>query len=142
MSFLLDTNVVSEWVKPRPDPRVVAWLAGVDEDRVFLSVVTLGELRHGIERLPPGRRRSRLDGWLRHDLPLRFEGRVLPVDVSVADAWGTIVARRERAGHPIGSMDALIAATADVHALTLVTRNASDFRSAVTTVFDPWTWKM
>jgi hypothetical protein len=142
VSFLLDTNVVSEWVKPRPEPGVVAWLAEVDEDRVFLSVITLGELRHGIERLAAGRRRSRLDAWLRDELPLRFEGRVLPIDASVADAWGTIVARRDRAGHPIGSLDALIAATAEVHALTLVTRNASDFRSSVKVVFDPWTEKM
>jgi len=142
VSFLLDTNVVSEWVKPRPEAGVVAWLADVDEDRVFISVVTLGELRHGIEGLPPGRRRSRLDDWLRHDLPLRFEGRVLPIDIAVADAWGTIVARRDRAGRPIGSMDGLIAATAEVHALTLVTRNAPDFRSSVKTVFNPWTEKM
>ena len=142
MSFLLDTNVVSEWVKPRPDPGVIAWLAEVDEDGVFISVITLGELRHGIERLPPGRRRRRLDGWLRHDLPLRFEGRVLLIDVAVAESWGTIVARRERSGHPIGSMDGLIAATADVHALTLVTRNAADFKSSVKTVFDPWTENM
>jgi predicted nucleic acid-binding protein len=91
--------------KARPEPGVVAWLADVDEDRVFISVVTLGELRHGIERLPPGRRRSRLDDWLRHELPLRFEARVLPIDAAVADAWGTIVLH-DRAGHPIGSMDA------------------------------------
>ena len=142
MSFLLDTNVVSEWVKPRPDPGVIAWLAEVDEDGVFISLITLGELRHGIECLPPGRRRRRLDDWLRHDLPLRFEGRVLPIDVAVAESWGTIVARRERSGHPIGSMDGLIAATAEVHALTLVTRNAPDFRSSVKTVFDPWTENM
>ena len=138
MSYLLDTNVVSEWVKPRPEPGVVAWLSNVDEDRVFISVVTLGELRHGIERLPPGRRRSQLDEWLSHELPLRFEGRVLPIDAAVADAWGTIVARRDRAGQPIGAMDGLIAATAEVHALTLVTRNAADFSSSVKAVFDPW----
>lgn len=139
MSFLLDTNVVSEWVKPRPDPRVVAWLADVDEDRVFLSVMTVGELRHGIERLPAGRRRERLDEWLRDELPHRFEGRVLSIDAAVADAWGVIVAQRERAGRPIGAIDAFVAATAEVHDLTLVTRNASDFRSSVKTILDPWT---
>ena len=101
MSFLLDTNVVSEWVKPRPEPRVVAWLAAVDEDRVFISVVTLAELRHGIDRLAPGSRRARLEHWLRGELPLRFEGRVLPIDAVVADTWGEIVARRERAGRPM-----------------------------------------
>ena len=138
MSFLLDTNVVSEWVKPRPEPRVVGWLAEVDEDRVFISVVTLGELRHGIERLPTSRRRQRLDEWLRNELPLRFEGRVLPIDAAVVNAWGAIVAQRERTGRPIGTIDAFMAATAQVHDLTLVTRNASDFRSSVRTVFDPW----
>ncbi len=139
MTFLLDTNVVSEWVKPRPDPRVVAWLAEVDEDRVFISVVTLGELRYGVERLPSSTRKHRLDDWVRHELPLRFEGRVLTVDARVADAWGTIVARRERAGKRIGAMDALIAATAEAHELTLVTRNTADFESAVKMLFDPWT---
>ena len=139
MSFLLDTNVVSEWVKPRPEPRVVAWLAEVDEDRVFISVVTLGELRHGIERLPTSRRRQRLDEWLRNELPQRFEGRVLPIDAAVADAWGTIVAQHERTGRSISTIDAFMAATAQVHDLTLVTRNASDFRSSMKTVFDPWT---
>jgi hypothetical protein len=138
VSFLLDTNVVSEWVKPRPDPGVVSWLADVDEDRVFLSVITLGELRYGIERLPTSRRRTRLEDWLRHDLTLRFESRLLPVDAAVADAWGAVVARRERAGRPISAMDAWIAATADVHALTLVTRNAGDFRESVKSVVDPW----
>jgi toxin FitB len=139
VSYLLDTNVVSEWVKPRPESRVAHWLAGVDEDRVFLSVVTLGEIRHGIERLAAGRSRTRLDEWLRQDLPLRFEGRVLSIDPAVADAWGKIVARRERMGRPIGVMDAFMAATAEVHELTLVTRNASDFVPSVTSVFDPWT---
>lgn len=139
MSFLLDTNVVSEWVKPRPAPSVVSWLANVDEDRVFLSVVTIGELRHGIERLPAGRRRQRLDEWLRSDVRGRFEGRVLPIDDAIAEAWGAMLARREALGRPMGAMDALIAATAEVHALTLVTRNAGDFRSSVKAVFDPWT---
>lgn len=138
MSFLLDTNVVSEWVKPRPDPRVVSWLDEVDEDRVFLSVVTLGELRYGVERLPAGGRRQRLDVWVRQELPLRFEGRVLPVDAIIADAWGIIVAQRERAGRGISAMDALIAATAEAHELTLVTRDAADFQSAVTMLFNPW----
>jgi predicted nucleic acid-binding protein len=138
VSFLLDTNVVSEWVKPRPDPGVVAWLAEADEDRVFLSVVTLAKLRQGIERLAAGARRKRLDAWLRRDLPLRFEGRILSVDAAVADAWGRLVARRETAGRPIGPMDAFFAATAQVHRLTLVTRNASDFKASVEDTIDPW----
>ena len=138
MSFLLDTNVISEWVKQRPDPGVIAWLADVDEDRVFLSVVTLAELRHGIERLADGSRRRRLDAWLRDELPLRFDGRLLSVDEAIADRWGEVVARRETAGRPIGVMDAFIAATANVHELTLVTRNESDFESAVSEIVNPW----
>jgi predicted nucleic acid-binding protein len=139
MSFLLDTNVVSEWVKQKPDPGVITWLAEVDEDRVFLSVVTLAELRHGIERLADGQRRRRLDSWLRDELPLRFEGRVLSVDQAVADRWGEVVARREAAGRPIAIMDAFIAATANVHQLKLVTRNEADFKSAVKEIVNPWT---
>jgi len=141
VSFLLDTNVVSEWVKPQPNAGVIAWLAEVDEDRVFLSVVTLAEIRHGIERLAAGARRKRLDTWLRDELPLRFEGRVLSVDEAVADSWGKVVASREASGRPIGVMDAFIAATANVHALKLVTRNASDFKSAVNEIVNPWDGK-
>lgn len=138
MSFLLDTTVVSEWVKPRPDRGVVAWLAEVDEDRVFLSVVTLAELRYGIERLAAGSRRKRLDEWLRDELPLRFEGRVLPIDPVVADVWGKVVVRSEAAGRPIGAMDALIAATAQTHGMTLVTRNTSDFEASLSRIINPW----
>lgn len=139
MTHLLDTNVVSEWTKPRPNPGVVAWLAEADEDRVFISVITLAELRHGIERIAAGRRRNRLDEWLRDELPLRFEGRALPVDVAVADAWGRVMARGEAAGRPMGTMDAFIAATAIAHGLTLVTRNAADFAGTVKAIVNPWT---
>jgi toxin FitB len=139
VSFLLDTNVVSEWTKPRPNPGVIEWLAEVDEDDVFLSVVTFAELRHGIERLPASARRRRLDNWLRSELPTRFEGRIALVDGAVADEWGRLVARREAAGRPIHAMDALIGATAWVHGLTLVTRNVSDFKASLKSLLNPWT---
>jgi predicted nucleic acid-binding protein len=138
VSFLLDTNVVSEWTKTRPNPGVIEWLSQVDEDEVFLSVVTFAELRHGIERLPAGARRRRLDVWLRSELPLRFEGRIALIDGAVADEWGRLVARQEARGRPIQAMDGLIAATAQVHALTLVTRNAKDFQVSVKSVLNPW----
>ncbi len=139
MSYLLDTNVVSEWTRPRPDPGVVGWLADIDEDRVFNSVATLAELRHGVERLPVGARRRRLDAWLRDELPLRFDGRVLPIDAAIADVWGRLIANDEGAGRPISTMDAFIAATALVHHLDLVTRNVADFAGALKTIIDPWT---
>ena len=139
MNFLLDTNVFSDWVKPRPDRGVVSWLAETDEDRVFISVVTLAELRYGVERMATGNRRRQLEDWLRSDLLLRFEGRVIAVDTAIANAWGQVVARSEAAGRSIGAMDALIAATVKVHGLTLVTRNVSDFESTVKAVVNPWT---
>jgi toxin FitB len=138
VSFLLDTNVVSEWVKPQPNAGVITWLDDADEDRLFLSVVTLAELRRGIERLAVGRRRKRLDDWLRDELPLRFEGRVLPIDAPIAETWGRLVARSEAAGRTIGVMDAFIAATAVAHDLTLVTRNVSDFKGVFRSVLNPW----
>ncbi len=139
MSFLLDTNVVSEWTKPRPNAGLVRWLAEVDENEVFLSVVTFAELRHGIERLPAGARRRRLDEWLRSELPLRFEARIVRVDGAIADEWGRLVARRDAQGRTIHAMDALIAATAQVHGLTLVTRNTADFELSVKSLLNPWT---
>ena len=139
MNFLLDTNVVSESMNPRPNPGVTTWLANVSEDSVHLSVVTLTELRYGIERLAQGTRRRRLDDWLQRDLLLRFEGRIVPVDMVVADACGRLVARSETAGHPIEPRDAFIAATAEVYDMTLVTRNASHFQPTIKSILSPWT---
>ncbi len=138
MRFLLDTNVVSEWVKTRPDPGLVTWLGGLDEEQVFLSVVTLAELQYGIVRLPTGRRRERLHRWLQDELRERFDGRILPVDHLVALVWGEITAQCAAAGRRIEAMDALIAATARVHALELVTRNAKDFEATRISVRNPW----
>jgi predicted nucleic acid-binding protein len=139
MSLLLDTNVLSEGMKPRPNAGVVTWLATVDEDRVYISVVTLTELRYGVERMAAGSRRKRLEDWLQSELPLRFDGRILPVDETIADASGRIVARSEAAGRPIEAIDAFLAATAEVHRLTLVTRNQSDFQAVLKTTLNPWT---
>jgi len=139
MKFLLDTNVISEPMKPRPNAGVLAWLAEADEDGVFLSVVTITELRYGIQRLATGRRRERLDGWLRKDLTSRFGDRILPVDFEIADACGRLVARSESMGRPIEPRDGFIAATAEVYGLTLVTRNASDCEAALKTIVSPWT---
>jgi predicted nucleic acid-binding protein len=136
-NFLLDTNAVSEWVKPRPNPGVIRWMESADEDRIFLSVISLAELRYGVERMAAGARRNRLEQWLRLELPLRFEGRILPVDNDVAEAWGKTVSRSEGLGRPMGAMDAFLAATAEIHGLTLVTRNVSDF-PVLKAVLNPW----
>ncbi|ODS56185.1 MAG: recombinase [Acidobacteria bacterium SCN 69-37] len=138
MRCLLDTNVVSEWVKPRPNPHVVAWLDSVDEEDVFLSAVTIGELRYGMARLPAGGRRERLFAWLRDELLPRFETRVLAIDTAVAEMWGDVVATADTRGRPIGAIDAYVAAVARVHELTLVTRNVADFDGVFDRIFDPW----
>jgi toxin FitB len=138
VTYVLDTNVISEVVRPRPDANVINWLDETDEDRLYLSVVALAELRRGVELMPPGRRRNALTVWLTEDLPARFDGRVLPVDRTVADAWGTVMARARRAGVGLSSMDGFFAATADVHGFTLVTRNVSDFRALGISLLNPW----
>jgi toxin FitB len=139
MNYLLDTNVVSEWVKPRPNAGVVSWLSQTDENLIFLSVCTLAELRFGIARMPNGRRRQRLDEWLGNDIVLRFEGRIVAIDVPIADAWGILNARSRAAGRSIDVMDGLIAATAAVHDMTVVTRDVSSFKAAGTPHVNPWT---
>lgn len=139
MNYLLDTNVVSEFPKPRPNEGVLAWLDKINEESVFLSVVTIAELRRGIERLPVGRRRRLLDEWLQRDLRERFRERIVPVDAEVADACGKLMAMCEGLGRRIEVADALIAATAEVHKLALVTRNVSHFQTTVKHVVSPWT---
>jgi toxin FitB len=138
MSFLLDTNVLSEPMKERPNSGVLAWLSQANEDEVFVSVVTITELRYGVERLATGKRRERLDSWLRRDLIARFDGRILPVDLRIADACGGLMARSESMGRPLEARDAFIAATAEVHGLTLVTRNTSDFETTLKAIVSPW----
>ena len=139
MNYLLDTNVVSEIPKPRPNEGVLGWLDQSDEDSIFLSVVTIAELRHGIERLPAGRRRRVLDDWFRNDLRERFEGRLIPVDAAIADTCGKLMATCEASGRTMELADALIAATAEVHNLALVTRNVTHFQTSVKHLVTPWT---
>jgi hypothetical protein len=138
LSFLLDTNVISEWAKPQPHAGVIRWLASADEDRVFISVITIAEVRGGLERMPKGQRRDRIAAWLGEDLVMRFEGRIAPVDTAIAQEWGVVVGQARGGGMNIGIMDAFLAATARSRGMTLVTRNTRDFRGLGVEVFDPW----
>jgi predicted nucleic acid-binding protein len=124
MSYLLDTNILSETIRKNPNRSVITWLDQLPGEALFISVLTLGEIRRGIEALSDKRRRETLRLWLEHDLPEWFEGRVLPVDLAVADRWGRLLAE---AGRPVPTIDSLLAATALHHALRLVTRNERDF---------------
>ena len=136
--FLLDTNVVSELVRPKPDPRVVGWLDSTDEDLFFLSVLTLGEIRKGITTLADPVRKVRLETWLSRGLIVRFEGRILPIDLAVAERWGQIAGSLASQGAPLPVIDGLLTATALHHNLTLVTRNTRDVALTGVSAFDPW----
>jgi predicted nucleic acid-binding protein len=140
VSYLLDTNTVSELIKPGAAPQVGAWLDRLAESDVFLSVATFAEVRRGIEIMEHGRRRDRLRLWAANDLPARFAGRILLIDRRVAETWGVVVGRATRLGRPISVMDGFIAATAEAHGLTLATRNVGHFTPLGIPVFDPWTY--
>jgi toxin FitB len=136
--FLLDTNVISELVKPKPEPKVIRWIDRTDESLLCLSVLSLGEIRKGIASLPNASRRVSLEAWLDYDLVLRFTGRILDIDQAVADRWGRMAAKALAAKSPLPVIDGLLAATAVQHNLTLVTRNTKDVAVTGVAVFNPW----
>jgi predicted nucleic acid-binding protein len=136
--FLLDTNCISELVRPKPEPRVIEWMEAADEGLFYLSVLTLGEIRKGIAGLTQGKRRTHLETWLEVDLHARFLGRIMPVDSAIADRWGLLAAESKRKGKVLPVIDGLLAATALHHNLTVVSRNANDFKSAQVQVVNPW----
>lgn len=135
MSYLIDTNVLSELRRRDPDANVVRWMADRPATTLYLSVLTVGELRKGVEGLPEGDRKRRLLDWWEVELPAYFAGRILPVDATVADRWGRLLAQ---AGRPVSAIDSLLAATALAHGMTLVTRNLRDFQHPDLSVLDPW----
>jgi len=138
LRFLLDTNVISEMQKLRPNEGAVQWLQLVDETTIFISVLTWAEIRHGTETMPEGAWRRRMTQWLEFDLAQRFYNRILPIDFRVADQWGKLMAERAAQGQKLPAMDALIAATALVHDLAVVTHNVVHFHGACPHVVDPW----
>lgn len=135
MSYLIDTNVLSELRRREPDVNVRKWLERRPAMTLYLSVLTLGELRKGIELLPESARKRALLDWLAVELPGFFAGRVLPIDTRVADRWGHLLAQKRR---PLPAIDSLLAATALTHDLALVTRNRRDFQYPGLSVVDPW----
>jgi len=138
MNYLLDTCVISELIARKPNPRVVAWVDSVDESRLYLSVIAIGEIRKGIEKLTNAERRAELREWLDNELLVRFAGRIVALDVGVMLRWGELVGSLERAGQMMPAMDSLIAATALHGGLGLVTRNEEDFQHAGVTIVNPW----
>jgi toxin FitB len=136
--FLLDTNIISELVKPKPESKVTTWIDSTDEGLLHLSVLTLGELREGIASLRDASRRVMLEAWLDSDLIPRFAERILPIDVAVADRWGRLAADAAAAKSPLPVIDGLLAATALDQDLTFVTRNTKDVTVTGVPVFNPW----
>ncbi|MGA9508246.1 MAG: type II toxin-antitoxin system VapC family toxin [Candidatus Sulfotelmatobacter sp.] len=136
--FLLDTNCISELVRPRPEPRVLRWIDAADESLLFLSVLTLGEIRKGIAGLPQSRRRTHLESWFELDLRSRFAGRTLSIDYAVADGWALLAAEARRKRTFLSAIDGLLAATALEHNLTIVSRNVDDFANTPVPILNPW----
>ena len=136
--FLLDTNVISELVRPRPNHGVTSWIESTDESLLYISVLTLGEIRKGITLLADRRRRASLESWLDHDLIVRFSGRILPIDQPVTDRWGRMSAVAKRTGHPLPVIDGLLAATAIHVDMTLVSRDESYSAIPGLALFNPW----
>ena len=135
--FLLDTNVVSEPKRSRPDAGVLTWLGEQLQSSLYISVLTVGELRRGIVRLAPGRRRDDLDFWL-GDLILQHGERILPIDMDVTERWAALAEANRAAGRASDMTDELIAATAQAHGLTVVTRNIRHFEPSGCRVLSPW----
>jgi toxin FitB len=138
MSYLFDTNVISELIAKQPNQKVVEWIDGLDPNTVYLSVITIGEIRKGIEKLAASQRRTTLTDWLTHDLLVRFDGRIAAITTDVMLIWGELTGRMENAGHPISAIDSLIAAIALLGNYRLVTRNTVDFQHTGVTMINPW----
>ncbi|MBI4604280.1 MAG: type II toxin-antitoxin system VapC family toxin [Planctomycetes bacterium] len=138
MVYLLDTCVLSEPLKRTPDKGVLRWMDAQDEPLLYVSVLTLGELRKGIVKLNDPRRREKLERWVEVDLAGRFQGRVLAVTERVAVLWGGICGEAEKRSEPLPVIDSLIGATAIAHSLTVATRNTADISRTGARVFNPW----
>jgi hypothetical protein len=138
LAYLIDTDVLSEPLKARPDRRVIAWLEGVEESLLYLSVLTIGEIEKGIAKLGDRPKAAKLERWLEEELTARFAGRLLPIDLEVASRWGRVCGEAERRGEKLPVIDSLIGAAALVYGLTVATRNVRDISRTGAAVFNPW----
>jgi toxin FitB len=138
MKYLLDTNVVSELVAKQRNQKVIDWLDSLDPDTIYISVITLGEIRKGIEKTPSPQRKAELATWLNTDLLIRFDGKIAEVTTDVILRWGELVARLEQEGQPLPALDSLIAAIALEGSYHIVTRNEDDFANTGVVVINPW----
>ena len=138
MSYLLDTCIISELVRPSPDNSVLRWIDSRNEFDLYLSVLTLGEIQKGIAKLSSGKKKSLLAAWLKDELVVRFEERIIPVNSGVAMMWGTMLGKAEKNGQPLSAIDALIAATAKMYDLVVVTRNVRDMEASGVDILNPW----
>jgi len=135
MNYLLDTNVISELKRPKPNENVMNWFASVKKDSLYLSVLTLGEIRKGVDKLPDSKRKQALSIWLEKDIPLWYSSRLLNIDAEISDCWGKLQAQTKR---PLPAIDSLLAATALHHNLCLVTRNIKDFDYPDLNILNLW----
>jgi len=137
VKYLLDTCVISELVKPSPNPMVLDWLNDIPSERLFLSVITIGEIRKGLTKLPDSKRKDRLTEWL-NSLLEDYQDRIYTIDLTVAENWGVMQGKAEKSGMPMSSLDSLIAAIAYTHNLVLVTRNVIDYEASNLPINNPW----
>ena len=138
MNYLLDTCIISELIKPKPNSKVIKWLRSCREESLFLSSLTIGEIQKGISKLSESRKKNELQTWLDVELALRFDRRILGIDIAVAKKWGDIQASSELAGNKMPVVDSFIASIGIVHDLTVVTRNTADMKPSGVTLLNPW----
>lgn len=138
MKYLIDTNVISELIARQPNPKVVEWIDQLDPSMVHLSVITIGEICKGIEKLAASKRREAIKEWLETDLLFRFQGRIVEISIQTMLTWGELTGRLEKQGKPINATDSMIAAIALEGNYVLVTRNEADFQNTGVTIINPW----
>jgi toxin FitB len=138
MKYLLDTCVISEIIRPKPSPKVTKWIKSEDENNFYTSVLTIGELHKGIEKLGESKKKEELHNWVENDLKERFWNKIIEIDIQVAVMWGKIQGMTERKIRPMPAIDSLIAATGITHHMTVVTRNTTDMEESGVALLNPW----